>query len=68
MTELDTEMINCALCQGTGIGQSGDPNTSKCWHCNGRGYFIPRDIDAEEEDADRKYDEWRDEKRWQDRE
>ncbi|MHA1573499.1 MAG: hypothetical protein ACTSX8_05855 [Alphaproteobacteria bacterium] len=23
----------CDICQGTGIGQHGDPDTSKCWKC-----------------------------------
>lgn len=30
----------CPTCQGTGIGQYGDPDTSKCGKCNGRGYPI----------------------------
>jgi DnaJ-class molecular chaperone len=30
---------DCETCQGTGIGQYGDPNTSKCSACNGIGYF-----------------------------
>lgn len=31
---------DCATCQGTGIGKYGDPNTSRCSDCNGRGYFV----------------------------
>lgn len=34
---------DCATCQGTGIGQHGDPNTSRCSDCNGRGYFTEED-------------------------
>ncbi len=29
--------VTCASCQGTGIGQFGDPDTSKCGSCGGRG-------------------------------
>ena len=29
--------VYCPTCQGTGIGQGGDPDTSRCDHCNGRG-------------------------------
>ena len=28
---------SCPTCQGTGIGQHGDPDTSKCRHCGGTG-------------------------------
>lgn len=30
----------CGTCAGTGIGQHGDPDTSKCTACGGRGYFV----------------------------
>lgn len=30
---------NCGLCAGTGIGQHGDPDTSTCPSCRGKGYF-----------------------------
>ena len=30
-------VVYCRLCQGTGIGQHGDPDTSKCWRCRGTG-------------------------------
>ena len=30
---------DCRDCQGTGIGQHGDPDTSKCTTCLGRGYI-----------------------------
>ena len=33
------EVVDCQTCQGTGIGQMGDPNTSRCADCKGRGYF-----------------------------
>ena len=29
---------NCYECRGTGIGQHGDPDTSKCGACKGRGW------------------------------
>lgn len=29
--------VECSLCAGTGIGQFGDPDTSKCIACKGRG-------------------------------
>lgn len=32
---------DCTLCAGTGIGQHGDPDTSRCTRCGGRGYMIP---------------------------
>ena len=47
---------SCSVCLGTGIGQYGDPDTSKCWGCHGRGYIIP----APDLDPDRAYDEARD--------
>lgn len=48
---------NCSLCAGTGIGQHGDPDTSKCTVCGGRGYF-----DAEPEQERDYYQEMKDEK------
>ena len=30
--------VDCGFCDGTGIGQHGDPNTSRCSYCAGRGY------------------------------
>jgi len=52
----DQDYETCSLCQGTGIGQYGDPNTSKCYMCKGRGYFLPEP----EDDSDRAYDKARD--------
>ncbi|HET9685111.1 MAG TPA: hypothetical protein VFP15_13485 [Gemmatimonadaceae bacterium] len=40
------EHPDCRLCQGTGIGQHGDPDTSKCHVCKGRGYLLPSREDA----------------------
>ena len=48
--DLDDNAADCPKCQGTGIGQHGDPDTSKCSACGGRGYAIAkpeRDVDAE---------------------
>lgn len=39
---------DCPTCQGTGIGQHGDPDTSKCWRCHGRGCLIPSKGRSEE--------------------
>ena len=33
-----TGVIDCGLCLGTGIGQHGDPDTSKCGRCGGKGW------------------------------
>ncbi len=30
----------CYLCQGTGIGQFGDPDKSYCYVCKGRGFML----------------------------
>jgi hypothetical protein len=40
----------CGTCRGTGIGQFGDPNTSKCHCCGGRG--VPRDDRDDRDDRD----------------
>lgn len=52
----------CDLCQGTGIGQHGDPNTSRCSQCGGNGYYLRADIRQEREyaRADYLYDCWAD--------
>jgi hypothetical protein len=36
----------CPVCRGTGIGQHGDINTSKCVPCHGTG--VRRDDDADQ--------------------
>jgi len=43
----------CPQCEGTGIGRHGDPNTSKCTRCNGRGYLI-EPVYLEDRDEDPK--------------
>jgi len=48
----------CSLCLGTGIGQHGDPDTSKCYACGGRGYDLP----AQEDDGDARYEAWKDQR------
>jgi hypothetical protein len=60
LDELDEDdgRRSCATCSGTGIGQSGDPDTSNCSSCKGRGYHLPEP----EDDGDRRYDEWKDRK------
>ena len=35
----ETEPSDCLDCEGTGIGKMGDPNSSRCSTCKGRGYF-----------------------------
>lgn len=46
------EHPDCHACEGTGIGKYGDPDTSKCSHCHGRGYLLPmKDLDAAYDDA-----------------
>lgn len=52
----------CDLCMGTGIGQHGDPNTSRCSQCGGNGYYLRADIRQEREyaRADYLYDCWAD--------
>ena len=37
----------CTLCQGTGIGQYGDPDTSRCDVCKGKGYYEDAEDDYE---------------------
>ena len=52
----NTEPSDCELCLGTGIGQTGDPSTSKCGACGGRGYHLSEP----EDDGDHAYDVWKD--------
>ncbi len=35
----------CTLCMGTGIGQHGDPSTSRCSSCGGRGFHQSMEAD-----------------------
>ena len=58
MNDEHEEHEMCSLCQGTGIGQHGDPDTSRCYVCKGRGFILPEP----EDDPDRRYDEARDRK------
>ncbi len=51
----EQDQPTCEDCQGTGIGQSGDPDTSRCTTCGGRGYHI-----FKEEDDDSAFDRARD--------
>lgn len=46
----------CPTCLGTGIGQHGDPDTSRCHRCHGSG-VLERDRG---DDDDHVYEEWRD--------
>ncbi len=59
--EDDEEHRACNICSGTGIGQHGDPDTSTCYACKGRGYVLPPaddyDDDAYERNRDRMIDE-----------
>ena len=38
--DAEPEEPYCHACEGTGIGR-GDPDTSKCGTCHGRGYPLP---------------------------
>ena len=31
--------LDCPVCSGTGIGQHGDPDTSRCTRCSGTGTY-----------------------------
>ena len=42
----------CTLCKGTGIGQHGDPNTSRCRVCHGTGISSSRRQEQRERDAE----------------
>ena len=50
-----TKKVDCYACRGTGIGLHGDPDTSKCTPCRGRGYTF-----TDDDDADRDYEDWLD--------
>ena len=54
-----TGRLDCALCAATGIGQHGDPDTSRCNRCGGRGWVPCPEcadrLDAEREDWQERY-------------
>lgn len=56
----EEEDEECDLCQGTGIGQHGDPNTSRCSQCGGNGFYASESVRQEREyaRADYLYDCW----------
>lgn len=55
----ELEDDTCELCRGTGIGQHGDPDTSKCHRCGGSG--VRREDDEDQgARADEAYERWRD--------
>jgi hypothetical protein len=51
----------CSLCAGSGIGQHGDPDTSRCSACGGSGAARVADEDLWAR-ADEAYDRWKDER------
>ena len=55
--DANDEDDTCTLCRGTGIGQYGDPNTSRCTRCHGTGNAPGRD---KGDDDDHVYESWRD--------
>ena len=44
-SEEEEDDDTCRTCDGTGIGQYGDPDTSRCPDCRGRGFVLARDDD-----------------------
>lgn len=48
------EPRECGACHGSGIGRSGDPDTSRCAECHGSGEA--RASEGREEDEDDGYD------------
>ena len=48
---MDVEHLDqgCDLCDGTGIGQHGPPDSSSCSECGGRGHRLPKRDDYEPE-------------------
>lgn len=53
--DFDDEDTDCELCDGTGIGQHGDPDTSRCAMCGGSGVVGDDDDDPDEAWDARKY-------------
>ena len=51
---------DCNRCAGTGIGQHGPIDTSRCSSCNGTGYFDPEFEDEYERAMDLKFEIMRD--------
>ena len=52
--EEEQEDEECDLCQGTGIGQHGDPDTSRCSQCGGNG--VVKSQEYRDRMADYRYD------------
>ncbi len=44
------EEVDCDACEGTGIGMFGDPNTSRCTECKGKGTKIIYEDEKDEDD------------------
>lgn len=53
--------VDCHACQGTGIGMHGDPNTSKCTVCHGKGYVMGYENEDEDEEHEEILEEDEDE-------
>jgi hypothetical protein len=52
--EQEDEDNECHSCKGTGIGRSGDPDTSRCSSCGGKGY-VTDDADYEADIPEKEY-------------
>ena len=53
----DINRPDCPTCTGTGIGL-GDPDTSKCSQCHGRGYLLVDDDSGRELQEDQRRDDY----------
>jgi len=49
---------DCTNCSGTGIGLHGDPDTSRCTVCHGRGYLLVDDDSGRELQEDQREDDY----------
>lgn len=49
--------VACSVCSGTGIGQHGDPDTSRCYACKGRGYYGGKVEPDPDDERDRRMDD-----------